>query len=57
MKPKTKKFQTLHDKEMYVKRGGDLRVFTKAEINELEELALDVKDCKLYDALQLYYQY
>ncbi len=58
MKPKKSKqitLQTLHDKEMHVKRGGSLKGFSPAEVRELEEYALDTRDSKLWDLLQLFW--
>lgn len=49
------KKMTYNEAKIYVKNGGHLAAFSKAEIRELSETALNVKDGAFYDQLQLWY--
>lgn len=55
MKPKTRKVMDYNAARVYVFRDGDLLKFTKAEIVELSETALNCKDGDFFDKLQLFY--
>lgn len=46
----------LNDQAIYVRRGGSLAVFTPADVLQLQEYALDIKDIKLYDYLEKFWK-
>lgn len=46
---------SLHERTMYVKRGGHLAVFNAEQVKEMQEYALDTKDNRLYDVLNTFW--